>query len=52
MTTLLNGLVTWWAPLLILLGLGAAILLLYTVSADERDLPGDLPEALRRRLTR
>jgi hypothetical protein len=52
MIALLNGLATWWALLVLLLGVGAATLLFYAVPPDERDLPEDLPEALRRRLNR
>jgi hypothetical protein len=43
MTALLNGLATWCALLAILLGVGAATLLLYAVSSDERDLPPASP---------
>jgi hypothetical protein len=52
MVALLHLLAAWWAPLLILLGIGVVTLLHHALPPDERQLPGHVPEALRRRLDR
>jgi hypothetical protein len=52
MAALLHLLAAWWAPLLVLLGIGVITLLHRTLPPDERQLPGNLPEAPRRRLNR
>jgi hypothetical protein len=49
MVALLHLLAAWWAPLLILLGIGVVTLLHRALPPDERQLPGRVPEALRPR---